>query len=66
MGIFTTEDLWEQNHTLSETLTKLVTTMGLVSLLIGGIGIINTMLVVVSRRTLGIGVLKTVGRRAIR
>lgn len=35
--------------------------MGLVSLLIGGIGIVNTMIVVVSRRALEIGVLKTIG-----
>ncbi len=61
MGIFTTENLRKGNKTLSENLTKLITTLGLVSLLIGGIGIVNTMLVVVGRRTLEIGVLKTVG-----
>jgi predicted lysophospholipase L1 biosynthesis ABC-type transport system permease subunit len=61
MAVFTTEDLREQNAELSENLTKLITVMGLVSLLIGGIGIINTMRVVVSRRTQEIGVLKTIG-----
>lgn len=61
MDVFTTEDLREQNKDLSENLTELITVMGLVSLLIGGIGIINTMRVVVSRRTLEIGVLKTIG-----
>ena len=35
--------------------------MGLVSLLIGGIGIVNTMLVIVSRRTTEVAVLKTIG-----
>jgi putative ABC transport system permease protein len=61
LAVFTTEDLREQNKELSENLTKLITVMGLVSLLIGGIGIINTMRVAVSRRTLEIGVLKTIG-----
>jgi putative ABC transport system permease protein len=61
MGVFTTDDLREENSTLGASLTKLVTIMGLASLLIGGIGIINTMRVVVNRRTLEIGVLKTVG-----
>jgi putative ABC transport system permease protein len=63
MEIFTTEDLREQNSTLGASLAKLITVIGLLSLLIGGIGIINTMRVVVSRRTLEIGVLKTVGLR---
>ena len=40
--------------------------MGLSSLLIGGIGIVNTMLVVVSRRTVEIAVLKTLGLKAYR
>lgn len=57
----TTEDLRESNSRVSEAVTKFVTVMGLVSLLIGGIGIINTMIVVVSQRTLEIAVLKTVG-----
>jgi ABC-type antimicrobial peptide transport system permease subunit len=61
LDVTTTEDLREQNQELSDLLTQLVTTMGLVSLLIGGIGIINTMLVVVGRRTLEISVLKTLG-----
>jgi putative ABC transport system permease protein len=61
VGVLTTEDLRAQNEELSENLTELITVMGLVSLLIGGIGIINTMRVVVSRRTQEIGVLKTIG-----
>jgi putative ABC transport system permease protein len=61
MSVFTTEDLRAGNQELSDNLTKLITVMGLVSLLIGGIGIINTMRVVVSRRTMEIGVLKTIG-----
>jgi ABC-type antimicrobial peptide transport system permease subunit len=60
----TTEDLRQANRAFSDTLLRLVTVMGLASLLIGGIGIANTMTVVVSRRMLEIGVLKTVGVQA--
>ena len=59
----TTEALLEDNEEVSSVFTRLITTLGLVSLLIGGIGIANTMLVVVGRRTLEIGVLKTIGLR---
>ncbi|MCP4517591.1 MAG: FtsX-like permease family protein, partial [Delftia sp.] len=57
----TTQDLRESNDEISDTLTRLVTLMGLVSLLIGGIGIANTMTVVVSRRNVETAVLKTIG-----
>ena len=60
----TTEDLRQTNRAFSDTLLRLVTVMGLASLLIGGIGIANTMTVVVSRRRLEISVLKTVGVQA--
>lgn len=57
----TTTDLVAQNEQIAETLYQLVTIMGLVSLLIGSIGIINTMQVIVRRRMLEIAVLKTIG-----
>ncbi|NDJ76951.1 MAG: ABC transporter permease, partial [Chloroflexi bacterium] len=57
----TTGDLEAENTEVSDTLNQLVMVMGLVSLLIGGIGIVNTMMVVVSRRTNEIAVLKTIG-----
>lgn len=56
-----TTDLKEQNSTISKSVDDLVVAMGLVSVLIGGIGIINTMLVIVSRRTTEVAVLKTLG-----
>ncbi len=56
-----TTDLKEQNALISERVDDLVKVMGLVSLLIGGIGIVNTMLVIVSRRTTEVAVLKTLG-----
>jgi len=57
----TTTDLAQQNAQVADTLNQLVTIMGLVSLLIGSIGIINTMQVIVRRRMLEIAVLKTIG-----
>lgn len=57
----TTTDLEEQNTQISDAVGQLVIVMGLISLLIGGIGIVNTMLVIVSRRTTEVAVLKTIG-----
>jgi ABC-type antimicrobial peptide transport system permease subunit len=59
----TTNDLKEQNSELGDTIIQLVSIMGLVSMLIGGIGIVNTMMVMVRRRIEEIAVLKTVGLR---
>lgn len=57
----TTEDLREQNEASMEQINQLLTIMGLISLLIGSIGIVNTMQVVVRRRMLEVAVLKTLG-----
>jgi ABC-type antimicrobial peptide transport system permease subunit len=57
----TIEDLREQNEAIADDLETIVTVMGLLGLLLGSIGIINTMQVVVRRRTLEIAVLKTLG-----
>jgi ABC-type antimicrobial peptide transport system permease subunit len=61
LEITTTADVGRSNRQFSDIFTRLMTVMGLVSLLIGGIGIANTMLVAVSRRSLEIAVLKTLG-----
>lgn len=60
----TTDDLSARYDIISENIGQLVTVMGLVSLLIGGIGIINTMQVIVRRRALEVAVLKTIGLQA--
>lgn len=59
-------ELEAQNSEVADVIDDMILVMGLSSLLIGGIGIINTMLVVVSRRTLEIAVLKTLGLKAYR
>ncbi len=57
----TTTELMEMFEIATAALERVVLVLSLAALFIGGIGIINTMLVLVSRRTLEIAVLKTVG-----
>jgi ABC-type antimicrobial peptide transport system permease subunit len=61
LNITSTTDIRETNKEVSDTVDDLVVIMGLVSLLIGGIGIVNTMMVIVSRRTTEVAILKTLG-----
>jgi predicted lysophospholipase L1 biosynthesis ABC-type transport system permease subunit len=60
----TTEDLRHDNEDISNAILQLVSAMGLLSMLIGGIGIVNTMQVIVRRRTVEVAVLKTIGLQA--
>lgn len=53
--------LLERNQELSDMISRFIVTMGLGALLIGGVGIMNTMLVLVGRRTMEIAALKTFG-----
>jgi len=57
----TITELIDRNTTISDILGRFIVVMGLGSLLIGGVGIINTMLVLVGRRTAEIAALKTFG-----
>ena len=57
----TVPDLLKTNQTISDLLGRFIVIMGLGALLIGGVGIINTMLVMVGRRTEEIAALKTFG-----
>ncbi len=59
--IQTVSDLLERNQIIGDYLGRFIVTMGLGALLIGGVGIINTMLVMVGRRTTEIAALKTFG-----
>lgn len=54
-------DLLERNQVISQLLGDFIVTMGLGALLIGGVGIMNTMLVLVRRRTNEIAAMKTFG-----
>lgn len=60
----TIDDLKVQNQEIATQINQLVTIMGLISLLLGSIGIINTMQVIVRRRTVEVAVLKTIGLQA--
>lgn len=57
----TAAELLAQNERTSAMIGQLFLVVGLLALLIGGLGIANTVLVVVARRRLEIAVLKTVG-----
>ncbi|NDJ77141.1 MAG: ABC transporter permease [Chloroflexi bacterium] len=63
---YTVSQMKEDGEDVADLIDDMILVMGLSSLLIGGIGIINTMLVVVSRRTLEIAVLKTLGLKGYR
>ncbi|MCA0457406.1 MAG: FtsX-like permease family protein [Chloroflexi bacterium] len=53
--------LLERNQELADLIGRFIVTMGLGAMLIGGVGIMNTMLVLVGRRTMEIAALKTFG-----
>lgn len=59
--ITTVPQLLEQNQRIADVLGSFIVIMGLGALLIGGVGIMNTMLVLVRRRTEEIAALKTFG-----
>ena len=63
--IFNQADLAETQNAQQDTFSSLITYLAIVSLVVGGIGIMNIMLVSVTERTREIGVRKAIGARRI-
>ncbi len=57
----TVPELIDENRTIADLTGRFIVVMGLGAMLIGGVGIVNTMLVMVRRRTEEIAALKTFG-----
>jgi ABC-type antimicrobial peptide transport system permease subunit len=61
LRVSTTFHLLSRNTEIADMIGRFIVVLGLGALLIGGVGIINTMLVTVGRRTMEIAALKTFG-----
>ena len=59
----TAPELLEQNKQAASLVREMLQVAGLIALLVGGVGIINTMRVLLARRQLEIAMLKTIGYR---
>lgn len=62
-SIFSQEDILETANEITKTFTTLLTGIAAISLIVGGIGIMNIMLVTVTERTAEIGLRKSLGAK---
>lgn len=58
-------EVLEENVEIADAISRFVLVLSLVGLVIGGVGIINTMVVAINRRSLEIAVLKTLGLHSL-
>lgn len=65
VDVQTTDDVLKDRQAQVDVVKKFLEIAGLLALLIGGVGIINTMQVLLSRRKMEIAMLKTVGYRRL-
>jgi Predicted ABC-type transport system involved in lysophospholipase L1 biosynthesis, permease component len=65
MSVTTTTDALKQRQDSIDMIKKFLEVSGLLALLIGGVGIVNTMQVLLSRRKVEIAMLKTAGYRRL-
>ncbi len=59
--VTTATEVLADNQVIADVISRFVLVLSLVGLVIGGVGIINTMMVAVNRRSLEIAILKTLG-----
>lgn len=63
VNVLTSRDILEQLNTITGLITGVLGGIGFISLIVGALGIINTMFVIVTEKIKDIGIMKSVGAR---